>query len=317
VLSQPEVRARYDRFGHAGVGAGATAGAGFSQGFPGFEDLFEMFGFGDVFGGGRGSRRTGPRRGSDLRYDIEISLEEAAAGLKTKIRVPRLETCQTCRGSGAAEGSQPVRCTTCSGSGQVRYQQGFFSVARTCSTCHGAGRVIRDVCTECRGEGRIEREKTLEIKIPAGVDNGSRLRVAGEGEAGEHSGPPGDLYVIVHVKEHEIFERRDSHLYCVVPVSFAQAALGAEITVPTMDGEEKVRIGEGTQTGTVFKLKNKGMPILGSRGRGDQYVGVNVVTPTNLSKEQRRLLEELSLLDPNNSQTVDRGLMDKVKDMFG
>lgn len=317
VLSQPEVRARYDRFGHAGVGAGATAGAGFSQGFPGFEDLFEMFGFGDVFSGGRGSRRSGPRRGSDLRYDIEISLEEAAAGRKTKIRVPRLETCQTCRGSGAAEGSQPVRCSTCAGSGQVRYQQGFFSVARTCSTCHGAGRVIRDVCAECRGEGRIEREKTLEIKIPAGVDNGSRLRVAGEGEAGEYSGPPGDLYVIVHVKEHEIFERRDSHLYCVVPVSFAQAALGAEITVPTMDGEEKVRIGEGTQTGTVFKLKSKGMPILGSRGRGDQFVAVNVVTPTNLSKEQRRLLEELSLLESNNSQPVDRGLMDKVKDMFG
>ena len=316
VLSQSELRARYDRFGHAGLGAGAGAGAGFAQGFPGFEDLFDIFGFGDLFGGNRSGRRAGPRRGSDLRYDIEITLQEAAKGLKTKIRVPRLESCQSCHGSGAAEGSQPVRCNACAGTGQVRYQQGFFSVARTCSTCRGAGRVIRDVCRDCRGEGRIEREKTLEIKIPAGVDNGSRLRVAGEGEGGEYGGPPGDLYVIVHVSEHEVFERREADLYCTVPVSFTQAALGAEITVPTLDGEEKVQLGEGTQAGTIFKLKNKGMPVLGGRGRGDQYVAVNVVTPTNLSKEQRRLLEELAVLETNNGQQQDRGLMDKVKDIF-
>jgi molecular chaperone DnaJ len=317
VLSQPEMRARYDRFGHAGVGAGAGAGAGFGQGFPGFEDLFEMFGFGEVFGGARSGRRAGPRRGSDLRYDIQISLEEAAAGMKTKIRVPRFETCQTCHGSGAAEGTKPIRCDTCAGAGQVRYQQGFFSVARTCSVCRGTGKVIRNACRDCRGEGRVEREKTLEIKMPPGVDTGSRLRVAGEGEGGEHGGPPGDLYVIVRVKDHELFERRDSHLYCSVPVSFTQAALGAEITVPTLDGEEKLRIGEGTQTGTVFKLRSKGMPVLGGRGRGDQYVAVNVITPTNISKEQRRLLEELSLLESNNGQTQDRGIMDKVKDIFG
>ncbi|MFY9573324.1 MAG: molecular chaperone DnaJ [Blastocatellia bacterium] len=314
VLSQAELRARYDRFGHAGVGAGAAAGAGFGQGFPGFEDLFDMFGMGDIFGG-RTGRRSGPRRGSDLRYDIEITLEEAAAVVKTKIRVPRLETCETCRGTGAAEGSHPVRCSTCAGTGQVRYQQGFFSVSRTCSTCRGNGKVIKDVCRECRGEGRVEREKTLEIKIPAGVDNGSRLRIAGEGEAGELGAQRGDLYVIVHVKEHEVFERRDANLYCSVPISFAQAALGAEVTVPTLDGEHRLRVAEGTQSGTVFKLKGKGMPVIGGRGRGDLFVGVNVITPTDLSREQRRLLEEMARLEAERQQ--DRGIVDKVKDIFG
>ncbi len=296
VLSQPEVRTRYDRFGHAGVGAGVAAGAGFSQGFPGFEDLFDMFGMGDIFGG-RTSRRAGPRRGSDLRYDIDLTLDEAAVGLKTKIRVPRLETCDVCRGTGAAEGSQPTRCSTCAGSGQVRYQQGFFSVSRTCSTCRGTGRVIRDVCRGCRGEGRVEREKTLEIRVPAGVDNGSRLRIAGEGEAGELGASHGDLYVIVHVKQHEFFERRDANLYCMIPVSFAQAALGAEVTVPTLDGEQNLRVPEGTQSGATFRVKGKGVPVLGGRGRGDLFVSVNVITPTNLSREQRKLLEELSKLE--------------------
>jgi molecular chaperone DnaJ len=316
VLSQTELRLRYDRFGHAGLGAGAGAGAGFGQGFPGFEDLFDMFGFGDIFAGrAGGGRRAGPRRGSDLRYDVEITLEEAARGLKTKIRVPRLETCETCNGNGAAEGSSPTRCTTCQGNGQVRYQQGFFSVARTCSHCRGTGKVIRDVCRKCRGEGRLQRERMLEIKMPAGVDNGSRLRIAGEGEAGEMAGPRGDLYVMVHVKEHDIFERRDATLYCSIPVSFTQAALGAEIIVPTLDGEEKLRVGEGPQSGSVFRLKGKGMPVLGGRGRGDQYVAVNIITPTNISREQRRLLEELSKLE--ESADDDRGIMDKVKDIFG
>lgn len=313
VLSQPELRARYDRFGHAGVGAGTAAGAGFGQGFPGFEDLFDMFGIGDMFGG-RSTRRAGPRRGSDLRYDIDLTLEEAADGLKTKIRVPRLETCEVCRGSGASEGSQPVRCSTCAGSGQVRYQQGFFSVSRTCSTCRGNGKVIKDVCRGCRGEGRSEREKMLEIKIPAGVDNGSRLRIAGEGEAGELGAPRGDLYVIVHVKEHERFERRDANLYCTTSISFAQAALGAEVTVPTLEGEQSLRIAEGTQSSSVFRLRGKGMPVLGGRGRGDLYVAVNVITPTNLSREQRRLMEELASLEADGAQ--DRGIVDKVKDIF-
>ncbi|HKP84603.1 MAG TPA: molecular chaperone DnaJ [Blastocatellia bacterium] len=313
VLSQAELRARYDRFGHAGVGA--SAGQGFGQGFPGFEDLFEMFGIGDLFGGRAGASR-GPRRGSDLRYDIEITLEEAAAGLKTKIRVPRLESCETCHGTGAREGSQPTRCSTCAGAGQVRYQQGFFSVSRTCSTCRGSGKVVKDVCRECRGEGRVEREKTLEIKMPAGVDNGSRLRIAGEGEAGELGAQRGDLYVIVHVKEHDVFERRDANLYCSIPVSFTQAALGAEITAPTLDGEEKIRIAEGTQTGTVFRLKGKGMPVLGGRGRGDLFASVSIITPTSLSREQRRLLEEFAILEKENPQQ-DRGIIDKVKDIFG
>jgi molecular chaperone DnaJ len=314
ILSQAELRERYDRFGHAGVSAGATAGAGFGQGFPGFEDLFDMFGMGDIFGG-RTGRRGGPRRGSDLRYDIDLSLLEAATGLKTKIRVPRLESCDVCRGTGAAEGSQPVRCSQCAGTGQVKYQQGFFSVSRTCSTCRGNGKVIKDVCRGCRGEGRVERERTLEIKVPAGVDNGSRLRIAGEGEAGDPGAARGDLYVIVHVKEHEFFERRDANLYCTIAVSFAQAALGAEVKVPTLDGEETLRVAEGTQGGSMFKIKGKGIPVLGGRGRGDLYVGINVVTPTNLSRDQRKLLEELAALETNGHQ--DKGIVDKVKDIFG
>jgi molecular chaperone DnaJ len=313
VLSQSELRARYDRFGHAGVGS--TAGAGAGQGFPGFEELFDIFGIGDIFGGRQG-QRAGSRRGSDLRYDIEITLEEAAAGVKTKIRVPRLETCEICHGSGAAEGSHPTRCNTCAGTGHVRYQQGFFSVSRTCSTCRGTGKVIKDACRECRGEGRVEREKTLEIKMPAGVDNGSRLRITGEGEAGEHGAHRGDLYVIVHVKEHDVFERRDANLYCTIPISFTQAALGAELTAPTLDGEEKLHVSEGTQAGTVFRLKGKGMPVLGGRGRGDLFVSVNVITPTGLSREQRRLLEELAKLEGDGHQE-DRGIIDKVKDIFG
>lgn len=308
VLSSPDLRARYDRYGHAGVGASAGQGAG--QGFAGFEDLFDMFGFGDIFN--QTGRRRGPRRGSDLRYDIEISLEEAAAGLKTKIRVPRLETCDVCKGSGAAAGSQPTKCTTCAGAGQVRYQQGFFSVSRTCSTCRGAGRIIRDVCRNCRGEGRIEKERKLEIKIPAGVDTGSRLRIANEGEAGEPGAPQGDLYVVIHVHDHEFFDRRDSNLYCTAPVSFTQAALGAEIAVRTLDGEESLRIPEGTQTGKVFRLKGKGMPVLGGRGRGDQFVEVTVVTPTSLTREQRRLIEELARLEKEDGEASDRGILGKI-----
>ena len=315
VLSTPDLRARYDRFGHAGVGAGATAG--FGQGFPGFDDILsDLFGFGEIFGSKTG-RRGGPRRGADLRYDIEITLSEAASGLKTRIRIPRLESCERCKGTGAAEGSSPIRCSACGGAGQVRYQQGFFSVSRTCPTCRGSGRVIREACRDCRGEGRVEREKTLEIRVPAGVDTGARLRIAGEGEAGEVGGGPGDLYVIVHVKEHEFLERRDSNLYSSVPISFTQAALGAEITVKTLEGEETLRIPEGTQTASVYRLKGKGMPVLGGRGRGDQFVSVNIVTPTNLTQEQRRLLKELADLENQNGKEDDRGIIDKVKDIFG
>jgi len=316
VLSDVEQRRRYDRLGHAGVssGGGATWGA---PGFGGIEDILgDLFGFGDVFGSGRsGSRRSAAQRGADLRYDLEISLEESARGLTAQLRIPRLESCETCKGSGAAEGTQPESCQTCGGTGQVRYQQGFFSVARTCHACRGAGRLIRTPCADCQGAGRIEREKQMEVKIPAGVETGSRLRVQGEGESGTQGGPPGDLYVVIHVSEHEQFERQGNNLYSSVPITFAQAALGAEIQVTTLDNEEKLKIPLGTQTGTVFRLKGKGRPVLGGRGKGDLFVAVTVITPTSLTREQRKLLEQLAEVE--NQDLEDRGLVDKVRDIFG
>jgi molecular chaperone DnaJ len=320
ILSDPDQRRRYDRFGHAGVSTGATAGWG-APGFGGIEDILgDLFGFGDVFGaGGRGAggarRAATAQRGADLRYDLEISLEEAAAGMTASLRIPRLETCEKCKGTGAQEGTQPEICSTCNGAGQVRYQQGFFSVARTCGTCRGTGRIIKTPCEKCKGTGRVEREKTMEVKIPAGVETGSRLRIAGEGEAGTQGGPTGDLYVVIHVKEHEEFERQGSNLYSSVPVTFAQAALGAEISVPTLDGQQSLKIPPGTQTGTVFRLKNRGVPVLGGRGRGDLFVSVTVVTPTTLTREQRRLLEQLAAIESHDLE--DKGLMDKVRDIFG
>src|SRR5262249_6635405 len=224
VLSNEEQRKRYDRFGHAGVSSSAGAGAWGAPGFGGIEDILgDLFGFGDVFGGARGGRRTSAQRGADLRYDLEIKLEEAANGMTAELRIPRLESCETCKGAGAAPGTHPETCSTCGGSGQVRYQQGFFSVARTCHICRGGGRGIATPCSNCKGNGRIEREKQMEVKIPAGVETGSRLRVQGEGEAGSNNGPAGDLYVVIHVAEHERFERQGSNLYASVPITFAQA----------------------------------------------------------------------------------------------
>jgi molecular chaperone DnaJ len=316
VLSDKNQRARYDRFGHQGVGSSAaSAGGGFGAGgFPGFEDILgDLFGFNDFFG--RSGRGRQVQRGADLRYDLEITLEDAAQGVKTKITVPRLESCGGCQGSGAASGTTPVKCPTCDGVGQVRYQQGFFSVSRTCSYCRGTGKTIKDPCQECRGEGRISKEKTLEIKIPSGVDTGARLRIQGEGEAGIAGGPAGDLYVVIVVKEHSVFERQENDLHCKVPITFSQAALGAEITVPTLEGEETIKIGEATQTGKIFRLKGKGMPVLGGRGRGDLFVSVTVTTPTSLSREQRKLFEELAKFD-EKAPAHEKGLFDKVKDMF-
>jgi molecular chaperone DnaJ len=320
VLSDPEQRKRYDRFGHAGVSssaAGANAWGG-APGFGGIEDILgDLFGFGDVFGGGGrgGTRRSSAQRGADLRYDLEITLEEAANGMTAQLRIPRLESCDTCKGSGAASGSQPESCSTCGGTGQVRYQQGFFSVARTCHVCRGAGKVVKNPCTDCNGTGRIEREKQLEVKVPAGVETGSRLRVSGEGQAGTQGGATGDLYVVIHVAEHEQFERQGSNLYEAVPITFAQAALGADIMVKTLDGEEKLKVPMGTQTGTVFRLRGKGMPALGGRGRGDLFVSVTVMTPTTLTREQRRLLEQLAEVE--NTELDSKGLVDKVRDIFG
>src|SRR5215213_8247619 len=302
VLSNPEQRQRYDRFGHAGVSSGAAgAGSWGAPGFGGIEDILgDLFGFGDVFGGRGGTRRSSAQRGADLRYDLEITLEEAANGMTAQLRIPRLEACDTCKGSGA---------------GQVRYQQGFFSVARTCHVCRGTGRVIKNPCTDCNGTGRVEREKQLEVKVPAGVENGSRLRVSGEGEAGAQGGATGDLYVVIHVAEHDQFERQGSNLYEAVPITFAQAALGAEIQVKTLDGEEKLKVPMGTQTGTVFRLRGKGMPALGGRGRGDLFVSVTLITPTTLTREQRRLLEQLAEVE--NKDLESKGLVDKVRDIFG
>src|ERR1043165_7640609 len=319
VLSDADQRRRYDRFGHAGVSSSAGSAGGWgAPGFGGIEDILgDLFGFGDVFGGGArsGGRRATAQRGADLRYDLEITLEDAAAGMTAQLRIPRLETCEKCKGSGAAEGTQPETCGTCSGAGQIRYQQGFFSVARTCSTCRGTGHVIKNPCDACKGAGRVEREKTMEVKIPAGVETGSRLRIAGEGEAGTQGGATGDLYVVIHVSEHERFERQGSNLYSSVPINFSQAALGAEITVQTLNDQQQVKIPAGTQTGTVFRLKGQGMPVLGGRGRGDLFVAVTVVTPTTLTREQRRILEQLAEVE--TADLEDKGLMDKVRNIFG
>ncbi|MBK9164674.1 MAG: molecular chaperone DnaJ [Acidobacteria bacterium] len=312
VLSDAQKRAAYDRFGHSGFGAG---GPGFDPGYANFEDIFDMFGFGDMFGARGGGRRSRVQRGADLRYDLEISLEDAALGKDERLKIPRLEKCDECEGTGAEEGTHPDDCIACGGSGQTRYQQGFFSVMRTCPNCAGKGQVIKSPCKECRGQGRIEKEKILEIKIPAGVETGSRLRVSGEGEDGSNGGQTGDLYVIIHVKEHKVFERQGENLYAAVPVSFAQAALGAEITVPTLDGEEELTVPAGTQTGTVFRIKSKGMPVLGGRGRGDLFVAVTLITPKSLSKDQRKLLEQLAEIE--DTEFADSSFLDKVRNIFG
>lgn len=309
VLSDQQKRAAYDRFGHAGMG-----GAGFDPGFSNIEDIFDLFGFGDMFGG-RTRTRSSVQRGSDLRYDLEITLEEAASGKEEKLRIPRLEKCQECDGRGAEKGTTPETCIGCGGSGQTRYQQGFFSVMRTCPNCQGKGQIIRTPCKNCRGAGRVEKEKSLEVKIPAGVETGSRLRVTGEGEAGVNGGPSGDLFVVLHVKEHETFERQGANLYSAVPISFAQAALGAEVKVKTLDGEEDLKVPAGTQTGTVFRLKSHGMPTLGGRGRGDLFVAVTLITPKTLTKEQRKLLEQLAEVE--DTAFTDESFMEKVRNIFG
>jgi molecular chaperone DnaJ len=317
VLSDAQKRAAYDRFGHAAAG-GQGFGGFDASGYSNIEDIFDLFGFGEMFGGragAGGSRRSNVQRGADLRYDLEITLEEAAAGKEEKLNIPRLEKCEVCQGKGAEKGTEPETCITCQGSGQTRYQQGFFSVMRTCPNCSGKGQIIKNPCKNCGGAGRIEKEKTLEIKIPAGVETGSRLRVSGEGEAGVSGGGSGDLFVVIHVAEHENFERQGANLYSAVPITFAQAALGAEIKVKTLDGEEDLKIPAGTQTGTVFRIKSKGMPALGGRGRGDLFVATTLITPKTLTKEQRKLLEQLAEIEDSDFQ--DESFMDKVRNIFG
>jgi len=317
VLSDPEQRRRYDRFGHAGVSSAAGAAWG-APGFSNIEDILgDLFGFGDVFGAGAraGSRRSVAQRGADLRYDLEITLEQAAIGMTAQLRIPKLETCETCKGSGAAAGTKPETCRTCEGAGQVRFQQGFFSVSRTCGACRGMGQVIKSPCPSCRGAGRVEQEKSIEVKIPAGVETGSRLRLQREGESGAYGGPAGDLYVVIHVAEHEQFERQGNNLYASLPVTFAQAALGAEVSVKTLKDDQPLKIPAGTQTGTVFRVRGQGMPVLGGRGRGDLFVSVSVVTPTMLTREQRKLLEQLEKIETKDLE--DKNIADKVRDIFG
>jgi molecular chaperone DnaJ len=316
VLADAEKRSMYDRFGHAGVGGGGSA-AGFDPTvFQDFSDIFgEFFGFGDLFGGGRGGRRTRVQRGADLREDITIEFEEAVFGTEKTISYRRHEVCEMCKGSGSAGGKAPASCRTCGGRGQVRYQQGFFSIARTCPQCQGAGTVISDPCTKCKGEGRVAQQKTVEAKIPAGVEDETRIRFTGLGEAGANKGPAGDLYLVLHVKSHPFFERQGNDLHCVVPVSFSQVALGAEIKVPLLEGEHMLKVPEGTQSGQVLRIKNKGVPVLNGHGKGDVFVEVRVQTPTKLNKRQRELLEELQGTAPVENKP-ERSILGKMKDMF-
>jgi len=321
VLSDAQKRQIYDTYGHAGLSS-AGAGQGFdSTVFRDFHDIFgDFFGFEDLFGGG-GSRRGRSRaqRGADLRYDMSLTFEEASAGVTTKIKLPRQEYCEACNGTGAKKGTGVQTCQSCAGRGQLAYQQGFFTITRTCPACQGAGQIVRERCQECRGQGRLEREKTIELRIPPGVDTGTRLRVAGEGEPGPNGGPAGDLYVVLDVKEHPFFERRGADLYCTIPLSIAQATLGTELQVPGLNGEEKLKIPEGTQSGAVFRIKGRGLADPRGGGKGDLYYHVLVLTPTKLTRDQRKLIEQLGATFKMDNKPADRNssIFDKVKDIFG
>jgi molecular chaperone DnaJ len=324
VLADAEKRSAYDRFGHAAVG-GAGAGGFDPTIFADFGDIFgglgDFFGFGDAFGAGR--RRAGPHRGSDLRYDLEIEFEESARGAETTILVPREEKCDTCKGTGSASGHGPETCRQCGGHGQVRRQQGFFTVAHTCGMCRGTGRVITKPCSTCRGAGRVPRERKLTVKIPAGIASGQRMRLYGEGEHGIHGGPPGDLYVVVHVKDHPTFTRDGDDLTCHIAVNIPTLVLGGTVRVPTLDGSEPFELPEGTSVDSTFRLKDKGMPNVAGRGRGDLFVTVKAAVPKKLTRDQRRLFEELARTfesEPDRNAREDdseKPFFERVKDIFG
>jgi molecular chaperone DnaJ len=323
ILSDTQKRQIYDTYGHEGL-----AGVGTQPDFNGtifqdFHDIFgEFFGFEDLFGAGGGRRRGSGRRvqrGADLRYDMTLTFEEAATGIATKIRVPRQEYCESCNGTGAKKGTGVVACQACGGRGQIVYQQGFFTINRTCPACQGAGQIVKERCPDCKGQGRLDRERTIELRIPPGVDTGTRLRVQGEGEPGPNGGPAGDLYVVLEVKEHSFFERRGADLYCTIPLSVSQASLGTDLQVPGLTGEERLKIPEGTQSGAVFRIKGKGLPDPHGGGRGDLYYHVRVLTPTKLTREQRKIMEQLDATLKVDNKPADRNstLFDKVKDIFG
>lgn len=319
VLKDPDKRAAYDRYGAAafegghGPGGPGMNGQGFDFGSV-FGDIFE-----DMFGGGRGGGRPGGRadmRGQDLRFNLEITLEQAYGGTEATVRVPSSVTCETCHGSGAEAGSKPTQCPTCQGRGRLRAQQGFFTVERTCHTCHGAGQVIDKPCKVCAGQGRVRREKTLKVNIPAGVEDGTRIRLTGEGEAGTRGGPAGDLYVFLSVRRHQFFEREGADIHCRVPISMVQATLGAGIEVPTLDGKAaRINIPAGAQSGHQFRMRAKGMPVVRSTQRGDMYVEITVETPTNLTSKQKELLKEFEKAGKTSPES--EGFFSKVKEMFG
>jgi len=319
VLSDSQKRSQYDQFGHSLGGAGYGGFGNASDIFSSFGDIFEdFFDIESLFGGGRSrGRGNRARRGSDLQYKLEITFEESAFGKETVIAVPRLETCGECSGSGAAPGSQKETCSQCAGTGQVRMSQGFFSIAKTCHVCNGSGERITKPCKQCHGNGRLSRQRKINIKIPAGVDNGSRLKVSGEGEAGVNGGPRGNLYVYIEVKPHQFFKREEDHIICEKEISFTQATLGAHVEVPTLDGKVKLKIPAGTQPGKVFRLAGKGMPNLHGYGRGDEYVRIHIIVPTKLTEEEKALLQQFAKLhgeETDDSQS--KSFFDRVKENF-
>ncbi|ATU93384.1 molecular chaperone DnaJ [Phyllobacterium zundukense] len=316
-LKDPQKRAAYDRFGHAAFeNGGMNGGGGGFGGAGGFADIFEDI-FGEMMGGGRQRRSGGRERGADLRYNMEITLEEAYTGKTAQIRVPTSITCDECSGSGAKIGTSPVTCTTCSGSGRVRAAQGFFSIERTCPTCHGRGQIIKDPCSKCSGQGRITEERALSVNIPAGIEDGTRIRLTGEGEAGLRGGPSGDLYIFLSLKPHEFFQRDGADLYCKVPISMTTAALGGQFEVATLDGTQtRVKIPDGTQNAKQFRLKGKGMPVLRQPAMGDLYIQIAIETPQNLNKRQRELLEEFERMSSQDNSPQSSGFFARMKDFF-
>ena len=321
ILSDPQKRSAYDQYGHAGVdpSAGGHGGfGGFGGDGGGFGDIFGDV-FGDIFGGGGGFQRSSVQRGSDLRYNLELDLEEAVRGVEKKIRIPTLSTCKACHGSGAKEGTSPITCSTCHGQGAVRIQQGFFAVEQTCPDCHGTGKIIKDPCPECHGRGRVQEYKTLSVKVPKGVDIGDRIRLGGEGEAGLNGGPAGDLYVEIHVREHSIFHREGKNLYCKVPITFTEAALGGKLEVPTLDGKVSLNIPAETQTGKQFRLRGKGVEPVRGGSQGDLICKVVVETPVNLTSQQKDLLKQLHEsfeAGEEKHSPKKRGFFDGVKKFF-
>jgi molecular chaperone DnaJ len=321
VLKDPQKRAAYDRFGHAAFEGGMNGGGGFgAHGFAagGFADIFEDI-FGEMMGGGRGRQRSsgGRERGADLRYNMEITLEESFSGKTAQIHVPASVTCDDCSGSGAKPGTQPVTCGMCQGTGRVRASQGFFSIERTCPTCQGRGQTIKEPCPKCAGQGRTVEERSMSVNIPSGIDDGTRIRLAGEGEAGLRGGPSGDLYIFLSVKPHELFQRDGADLYCKVPISMTTAALGGSFEVTTLDGSQtRVKVPEGSQNGRQFRLKGKGMPVLRQPNIGDLYIQVAVETPQNLSTRQREVLEEFEALSSRENSPQSSGFFSRMKDFF-